>query len=55
MQVHHILPKSLLYRQGYSRYEVSAIANFNFNFLAQDNLRVSNRNPSEYLEALEQK
>lgn len=52
LQVHHIFPKSLLYKHGYSRYEVNAIANFTF--LTQDtNLKVSNREPVEYFEAFE--
>lgn len=53
LQVHHIFPKSLLYRHGYSRYEVNAIANFTF-LTQETNLLVSNRNPPEYLEAFEQ-
>ena len=52
LQVHHIFPKSLLYKHGYSRYEVNALANFTF--LTQDtNLQVSNREPVEYFEAFE--
>lgn len=53
LQVHHIFPKSLLYKHGYSRYEVNAIANFTF-LTQETNLLVSNRNPAEYLEAFEQ-
>jgi len=53
LQVHHIFPKSLLYKKGYSRYEVNAIANFTF-LTQETNLRVSNRNPAEYLEGFEQ-
>lgn len=49
LQIHHIFPKSLLYKHGYDRSEVNAIANFTF--LTQDtNLKVSNRNPEEYFE-----
>lgn len=49
LQVHHIFPRSLLYEYGYSKAEVNAIANFTF--LTQDtNLKVSNRDPQEYLE-----
>jgi hypothetical protein len=52
LQVHHIFPKSLLYKHGYSRHEGNAIANFTF--LTQDtNLKVSNRKPVEYFEAFE--
>jgi hypothetical protein len=52
LQVHHIFPKSLLYKHDYARYEVNAIANFTF--LTKDtNLKVSNREPVEYFEAFE--
>ena len=48
LQIHHIFPKSVLYDHGYERHEVNALANFTF--LTQDtNLKVSNRNPAEYL------
>jgi hypothetical protein len=48
LPVHHIFPKSLLYRHGSGRQDVNAIANFTF--LTQDtNLKVSNRDPAEYL------
>ena len=48
LELHHIFPKSLLYEHGYERHEVNALANFTF--LSQDtNLRVSNRDPSEYI------
>ena len=52
LQVHHIFPKSLLYRHGYSRAEVNAIANFTF-LTQSTNLKVSNRKPAEYFEAFE--
>ncbi|RJP44845.1 MAG: DUF262 domain-containing protein [Desulfobacteraceae bacterium] len=49
LQVHHIFPKALLYNHGYQKAEVNAIANFTF--LTQDtNLKVSNKNPEDYLE-----
>ena len=48
LQLHHIFPKSLLYKHGYSRNEVNALANFTF--LTQEcNLEVSNRKPAEYM------
>lgn len=48
LHVHHIFPKALLYRHGYTRPDVNAIANFTF--LTQDtNLVLSDRNPAEYL------
>lgn len=52
LQVHHIFPKSLLYKHGYSRSEVNAIANFTF--LTQNtNLKVSNSKPADYFKAFE--
>lgn len=49
LQVHHIFPKSLLYKYGYQKADVNAIANFTF--LTQNtNLKVSNLNPEDYLE-----
>ena len=54
LQVHHIFPKALLYKNGYSRAEVNAIGNFTF--LTQDtNLKVSDRDPSVYLEEFARK
>ena len=48
LHLHHIFPKSLLYEFGYNRPEVNSLANFTF--LTQDtNLKVSNRDPAEYL------
>ena len=48
LQVHHIFPKSMLYKHGFTKSQVNAIANFTF--LTQDtNLKVSNRDPKEYL------
>ncbi len=49
LEVHHIFPKALLYKHGYSRPDVNAIANFTF-LTQETNLRVSNRDPAEYLE-----
>lgn len=56
LEVHHIFPKALLYRapQNYKRPEVNAIANYCF--LTKDaNLKISNRNPAEYLPEIEQR
>jgi hypothetical protein len=54
LEVHHIFPKSKLYKHGYSRAEVNAVANFTF--LTKDtNLKVSNRDPFEYFAAYESK
>jgi hypothetical protein len=49
LEVHHIFPKAVLYRQGASKKEANALANFTF--LTKDsNLLVRDRNPAEYLE-----
>jgi hypothetical protein len=48
LHVHHVFPKSLLYEAHYSRPDVNAIANFTFLTL-ETNLKVSNRDPAEYL------
>ena len=50
LELHHIFPKSLLYRPNfqYRRREVNALANFTF--LTQAcNAQVSNHNPAEYI------
>lgn len=53
LELHHIIPKSLLYAHGeYSRNEVNAVANFVFQSQAS-NLEISNRNPEEYLASYE--
>jgi hypothetical protein len=49
LQVHHIFPKNLLYRHGYSKSEVNAIANFTF-LTQETNLKISNHDPAQYLE-----
>ncbi len=54
LQVHHIFPKRLLYKKGYSKSDINAIANFTF--LTQEaNLIVRDRDPQEYLPAFEDK
>ncbi|MFC5815133.1 GmrSD restriction endonuclease domain-containing protein [Nonomuraea harbinensis] len=54
LQVHHIFPKALLYRAGYDRVQVNAIANFCF--LTQDtNLMISKRAPADYFAEAEAK
>ncbi len=48
LQLHHIFPKSKLRDAGYQRNEANALANFTF--LTQEcNLKVSNRDPAEYI------
>lgn len=48
LEVHHIFPKALLRKHGYSRAEINAIANFTF-LTKEANLLVSARDPAEYL------
>ena len=53
LEVHHIFPKSQLYKCNYTRPEVNALANFCF--LTKDtNLEISNRLPSAYFPEVEQ-
>jgi len=54
LEVHHIFPKALLYKHGYSRREVNAIANFTF-LTKETNLEVSKRDPAEYIPTYEAK
>lgn len=49
LQLHHIFPKALLYKHGYNKAEVNAIANFTF-LTQETNLLISDRSPVEYLE-----
>ena len=52
LEVHHIFPKSRLYRRDYDRAEVNAVANFCF--LTKDtNLVISDRLPEEYFAEVE--
>lgn len=56
LEVHHIFPKSLLYKHpaGYTTPLVNAVANFCF--LTKDsNLQISNKRPEEYFEEVEQR
>ena len=54
LQVKHIFPKALLYKIGYSRADVNAIGNFTF-LTQETNLKVSDRDPSEYWEGFANK
>lgn len=47
LEVHHIFPKALLYKAGYSRSEVNALANYTF-LTKSTNLEISDREPKEY-------
>jgi hypothetical protein len=52
LEVHHIFPKAQLYKHGYNRAEVNALANFCF--LTKDtNLVISARPPGEYFPRVE--
>ena len=53
LQVHHIFPKSQLYRHNYGRAEVNALANFCF-LTQTTNLAISDRLPEEYFRQVEQ-
>ncbi len=48
LELHHIFPKALLYKHGYSRSEANALANFTF-LTQETNLKISSRPPAEYL------
>ncbi|HSK80718.1 MAG TPA: DUF262 domain-containing protein [Thermoanaerobaculia bacterium] len=54
LEVHHIFPKALLYRHGYGRPEVNAIANFTF-LTRETNEIVTDRDPAEYFEEIRRK
>lgn len=54
LQVHHIFPKTLLYRTGFERGHVNAIANFCF-LTQATNLAVGNRRPEDYFAEAEEK
>ena len=54
LHLHHIFPKALLYKHGYHKADVNALANFTF-LTQETNLKVSDKNPSEYLEEYAQK
>jgi hypothetical protein len=48
LELHHIFPKNLLYKAGYSKQDVNALANFTF-LTKATNLEVTNRDPLEYI------
>lgn len=53
LEVHHIFPKAFLYRHGYNKADVNAVANFCL--LTKDgNLEISDKEPAEYLSHYEQ-
>jgi hypothetical protein len=52
LEIHHIFPKSQLYKAGYKRTEVNALANFCF--LTKDtNLNISDKLPEKYFPEIE--
>ncbi len=54
LEVHHIFPKAQLYKRGYKRPEVNALANFCF--LTKDsNLQISDQLPEKYFPEIEAK
>ena len=53
LEVHHIFPKHRLYKAGFSKSEVNAVANYCF--LTKDtNLKISNKFPSRYFPKIEE-
>jgi len=54
LELHHIFPKSLLYKHEYKRPDVNAIANFTF-LTKETNLRVKDKPPHQYLEEYAEK
>ncbi len=54
LEVHHIFPKSRLYKAGYSKPQVNALANFCFQ-TKETNLNIGSRLPEEYFPRIEQK
>ncbi|MBR3263234.1 MAG: DUF262 domain-containing protein [Lachnospiraceae bacterium] len=47
LDVHHIFPKAVLYKNGYSRSEVNALANYTF-LTKGTNIAISDREPKDY-------
>lgn len=52
LELHHIFPKSQLYRANYNKQEVNALANFCF-LTKEANISISNRLPSDYFAEIE--
>ncbi len=53
LEVHHIFPKAQLYKAGYPKQEVNAVANFCFQ-TKKTNLLISDRLPEEYFPEIEE-
>lgn len=54
LEVHHIFPKAVLYKHGYKRPEVNALANLCFQ-TKETNLEISDKLPEEYFPKFEEK
>ncbi|MDZ7697756.1 MAG: DUF262 domain-containing protein [Deltaproteobacteria bacterium] len=54
LEVHHVFPKAELYKRGYKKPEVNALANFCF-LTKETNLNISNHLPQEYFPKIEEK
>jgi hypothetical protein len=54
LELHHIFPKAYLYKNGYDKTEVNALANFTF-LTAETNGWLSDRPPQEYFEEVEER
>ena len=54
LQLHHIFPKAYLYKNGYDKTEVNALANFAF-LTAKTNQEISACPPHEYFEEVKEK
>ena len=52
LEVHHIFPKAQLYRHGYQKAEVNALANFCF-LTKETNIKISDQLPEHYLPEVE--
>ncbi len=48
LELHHVFPKAMLYRHGYSKAEANALGNFTF-LTAETNREISDGDPLEYL------
>ena len=48
LEVHHIFPKAFLYKEGYNKADVNAVANFCL-ITKECNLEISDSKPAEYL------
>lgn len=48
LEIHHIFPKDILYKAGYTKSRVNSLANYTF-LTKATNLEISNKHPKEYL------